>query len=475
MGRARNLLTHVISFFQQHRLETAHAVLGVSGGVDSMVLLHLCQRAAEEAPRALGGFSVVHVHHGLREAADGDAAFVEQYCRDRGIPCDIARVTVVDARGEGVEAAARRARYEALAERARAKGGVILVAHHAQDELETFIMRLLRGAGPGGLGAMRPETEMNGVRVLRPLLAVEKREIERYAAAHGVPHVEDETNEDPRFFRNRVRQVVIPALRAVEPRAEEKVLQALELLWAEDAYMRELACEAARRVAVCGADGRIAFSASRLGELHVSLQRRVIHILLNCFSAREWTSAHVEAVRRLALSGPPSGEVHLAADVRCVRSYDNLYIGHPPIARPAVETAVAWDLHSAAEARVGEGEARWRFRRLRVAHPASARMPSPWWLLLPADVSRAEIVIGVPTSERVPLFGGHGTKKLQDVFTDAKLPRAWRARWPLLRVDGDIVWIPGVMRSGAHLWRGGPALVIRARPPAACQRALGER
>ncbi|WP_206881547.1 tRNA lysidine(34) synthetase TilS [Alicyclobacillus mali (ex Roth et al. 2021)] len=475
MERAGHLLTHVISFFQQHRLETAHAVLGVSGGVDSMVLLHLCQRAAEEAPRALGGFSVVHVHHGLREAADGDAAFVEQYCRDRGIPCEIVRVAVVDGRGEGLEAAARRARYEALAERARAKGGVILVAHHAQDELETFVMRLLRGAGPGGLGAMRPDVEMNGVRVLRPLLAVEKGEIERYAALHGLLHVEDETNEDPRFFRNRVRQVVIPALRAVEPRAEEKVLQALELLWEEDAYMRELAREAVRRVAVRGADGRIALSASRLAELHVSLQRRVIHILLNCFSAREWTLAHVEAVRSLALSGPPSGEVHLAADVRCVRSYDNLYIGQPPIARPAVEAAVAWDLDRAAEARIGTGEARWRFRRLRVAHPASPRMPSPWWLFLPADVSRAAIFIGVPTSERVKLFGGNGTKKLQDVFTDAKLPRDLRARWPILRVDGEIVWIPGIMRSGAHLWRGGPAFVIQARPPVACQRALGQR
>ncbi|WP_067850132.1 tRNA lysidine(34) synthetase TilS [Alicyclobacillus mali (ex Roth et al. 2021)] len=475
MERAGHLLTHVISFFQQHRLETAHAVLGVSGGVDSMVLLHLCQRAAEEAPRALGGFSVVHVHHGLREAADGDAAFVEQYCRDRGIPCEIVRVTVVDGRGEGLEAAARRARYEALAERARAKGGVILVAHHAQDELETFVMRLLRGAGPGGLGAMRPDVEMNGVRVLRPLLAVEKGEIERYAARHGLLHVEDETNEDLRFFRNRVRQVVIPALRAVEPHVEEKVLQALELLWEEDAYMRELAREAVRRVAVRGADGRIALSASRLAELHVSLQRRVIHILLNCFSAREWTLAHVEAVRRLALSGPPSGEVHLAADVRCVRSYDNLYIGQPPIARPAVEAAVAWDLDRAAEARIGIGEARWRFRRLRVAHPASPRMPSPWRLLLPADVSRAAIFIGVPTSERVKLFGGNGTKKLQDVFTDAKLPRDLRARWPILRVDGEIVWIPGIMRSGAHLWRGGPAFVIQARPPVACQRALGQR
>ncbi|WP_062306518.1 tRNA lysidine(34) synthetase TilS [Alicyclobacillus sendaiensis] len=475
MERARNLLTHVISFFQQHHLGTAHAVLGVSGGVDSMVLLHLCQRALAETPRALGGFSVVHVHHGLREAADGDARFVERYCRDRGIPCEIARVRVEDVRGEGVEAAARRARYEALAERARATGGVILVAHHAQDELETFIMRLLRGAGPGGLGAMRPEAEMNGVRVLRPLLAVEKGEIERYAAAHGVPHVDDETNEDPRFFRNRVRQVVIPALRAVEPRAEEKVMQALELLWAEDAYMREMALEAARRLAARGDDGRIAFSAHRLAELHVSLQRRVIHILLNCFSAREWTWAHVEAVHRLAFSGSSSGEVHLAADVRCVRSYDTLYIGHPPSAVPAQEAVVAWDLLAAPEARVGHGEARWRFRRLRVAHPASARMPSPWWLLLPADVSRAEIVTGVPTSERVRLFGGHGTKKLQDVFTDAKLPREWRARWPMLRVGKDIVWIPGILRSGAHLWRGGPAIVIRARPPAGCPRGLGGR
>ena len=475
MGRARDLLTHVISFFQQHRLETAHAVIGVSGGVDSMVLLHLCQRAAQEAPSALGGFSVVHVHHHLRETADRDAEFVERYCREREIPCEIAHVKVVDERGEGLEAAARRARYQALAERARAKGGVILVAHHAQDQLETFIMRLLRGAGPGGLGAMRPEAEMNGVRVARPLIAVEKGEIDRYAEAHGVPHVEDETNEDPRFFRNRVRQVVIPALRAVEPRAEEKLLEALELLWAEDAYMRELAHEAACQIAMRDAEGRMAFSASRLCELHVSLQRRVIHILLNCFSAREWTFAHVEAVRRLALSGPPSGEVHLAADVRCVRSYDHMYIGHPPSASPAPKAAVAWDLHSAAEVLVGEGDARWRFRRLRVEHPASARMPSPWWLLVPADVSCAEIAMGVPTSARVRLFGGHGTKKLQDVFTDAKVPRELRGRWPIVFVDGEIAWIPGVMRSGACLWRGGPAYVVRARPPAACERALGER
>ena len=86
MDGARDIYTHVTQFFKQHRLETAHAVIGVSGGVDSMVLLHLCQRAALEARRTLGGFSVVHVHHHLRDAADRDAAFVERYCRERGIP-----------------------------------------------------------------------------------------------------------------------------------------------------------------------------------------------------------------------------------------------------------------------------------------------------------------------------------------------------------------------------------------------------
>lgn len=448
-------------------------VIGVSGGVDSMVLLHLCRRAAEEAPRALGGFSVVHIHHHLREAADRDAAFVERYCRDHGIPCELVHVRVVDTCGEGLEAAARRARYEALAERAKAKGGVIFVAHHAQDEVETFVMRLLRGAGPGGLGAMRPEAEWNGVRVLRPLLRVEKGEIVRYAEMHGVPHVEDETNEDERFFRNRIRKVVIPALRAADPHVDQKVLAALEMLWAEDEYMREASREALARLAPQREQGGIAFSASRLGELHVSLQRRVIHILLNCFSAREWTFAHVEAVRRLALCGPPSGEVHLAADVRCVRSYDHLYIGRPPSAMPAPTTRVAWELDRTAEVCAGEGGERWRFRRLRVNCPASARMPSLWWLMLPADVSNVGIAVGMPTSARVRLFGGHGTKKLQDVFTDAKVPRALRARWPVFLVNGEIAWIPGLVRSGAHLWRGGPAHVIRARPPEAVRGAFG--
>lgn len=432
-----------------------------------MVLLHLCQRAVEGAPPALGGFSVVHVHHHLRDAADRDAAFVQAYCRQHGIPCEIAHVEIADVRGEGLEAAARRARYEALAARARGKSGVILVAHHAQDELETFVMRLLRGAGPLGLGGMRPKVEMFGAHVLRPLIAVEKAAILEYAAAHGVPHVEDETNQDTRFLRNRVRQVVVPALRSIEPQAERKVLEALEILWAEDAYMQAQAERAAREVAAWRADGSILLSAARLAALHVSLQRRVIHILLNCFSAREWTFAHVESIRRLAAAKAASGEVHLAADVRCVKAYDHMYIGRPQRDNLHLSARVRWDLR-APEAGIGQGEARWRFRRLWVADPNPARLPSPWWLLLPAEVSWAEVAVGVPTSERVRLFGGRGTKKLQDIFTDAKVPRAWRPRWPVVFVDGEAVWVPGLMRSGAWLWRGGPAYVIRARAPAAC-------
>ena len=181
-----------------------------SGGVDSTVLLDAAARVlGEAAPERL---AAVHVHHGLHPEADA----WEEHCREAakrlGIALAVRRVTVCTAGGRGgLEAAARAARYAALREVVPA-GGSILAAHHRDDQAETVLLRILRGAGPAGAAAMRPETVLEGLRVIRPLLAVSRGEILDYARERGLSWVEDPSNLASRQDRNYVRNEVLPAI-----------------------------------------------------------------------------------------------------------------------------------------------------------------------------------------------------------------------------------------------------------------------
>jgi len=181
-------------------------VIGVSGGVDSVVLLDLLARRA----RARFALTALHVHHGLSSNADDWLAFCADLCRCYDLPFQGVRVAVERTSRDGLEGAARRARHAALA---AADADWVALAHHRDDQAETLLFNLLRGSGLAGAAAMR---ERSG-RLLRPLLSVGRAEIEAYARARGLAWVEDESNDDVRHARNYLRRRVLPAIAARFP------------------------------------------------------------------------------------------------------------------------------------------------------------------------------------------------------------------------------------------------------------------
>jgi tRNA(Ile)-lysidine synthase len=198
--------------------EPAHwpLAVGFSGGADSTALLAAC------AARWPGQVLAFHVHHGLQAAADGFEQHCRVVCERMAVPLVVHRVDARHAPGDSPEDAARRARYGAFAEMASANGAraaikSIALGHHADDQVETLLLALSRGAGLPGLAAMPVHAQRHGLDIYRPLLAVAGADIREWLAGRDLPWIEDPTNDDARYTRNKIRSVLLPALEQAFP------------------------------------------------------------------------------------------------------------------------------------------------------------------------------------------------------------------------------------------------------------------
>jgi tRNA(Ile)-lysidine synthase len=256
-------------------------VVGVSGGVDSMLLVEGMVRV---------GFSrmvVAHLHHGLRGVeADEDEALVRDWAARNGCECDIARVDVAACAaedGHSIETAGRLARRAFFHEVATRRGlRQVVLAHHADDQVETLLMNLLRGAGTHGLAGMRAVTPWRGLEIVRPLLGVWRRDIEAWARYEGIRWREDASNRSTDHFRNRLRHHVLPALVSAAGRDVREALRRAAVLAAEDDA--ELAAAATcQREALATTDATAGLKVASLRALAPALARRVV---------RDWLTAH---------------------------------------------------------------------------------------------------------------------------------------------------------------------------------------
>lgn len=221
--------------------------MGLSGGVDSVVLLHVLAGLRTDSDLDLAfDLGALHVHHGLSPNADCWADFCAGLCRDWGVPLEIVRLRVSRTSGLGLEAAAREGRYLAYA---RADTRWIVLAHHRDDQAETLLLNLLRGAGVHGASAM-PEARplassdpslTSSSELLRPLLAVSRADIETYARRHGLSWIEDESNADMALTRNFLRAEVLPTLRHRFPHAHDSLSRATEHFSEAAGLLSELA------------------------------------------------------------------------------------------------------------------------------------------------------------------------------------------------------------------------------------------
>lgn len=208
--------------------------IAFSGGLDSTVLLHLLANA-----EALPPLSAVHVHHGLQAVADAWPGHCQSVCDSLGVPLRVMRVHVQP--GASLERAARDARYRAFTEVIGA-GEVLLTGQHRDDQAETLLFRLLRGAGVRGLAAMPAHRPLAGGLLVRPLLEVSRAELEAYGDEHQLKWIEDPSNTDPRFSRNYLRHRVIPTLTARWPQAISSLARTADHLGEAQALLGELAC-----------------------------------------------------------------------------------------------------------------------------------------------------------------------------------------------------------------------------------------
>lgn len=227
-----------------HRDGHSPLLVGLSGGLDSTGLLH----ALSQDPQARAqGLRAVHVHHGLQPLAEDWASHCAEFCDSIGVPLTILKVVVDRDSGEGLEAAARKARYAAF-ESVLREGETLVTAHHRDDQAETFLLRALRGSGPDGLAAMRPWRKFAAGNHWRPLLDTPRSELLAYANQHGLAWLEDPSNEDLRHDRNFLRQRILPLLRERWPQADAAFTRsavlsadAVELLQREDALALAMA------------------------------------------------------------------------------------------------------------------------------------------------------------------------------------------------------------------------------------------
>ncbi len=282
--------------------------VGLSGGCDSVVLLHVLVALGQ-----VGRLQAVHVHHGLSPNADAWAKFCVDYCHRLDVALFIRKVEVPIRSGLGLEAAARNARYAAFAETA---GNNLLLAHHRGDQAETVLFNLLRGTGVAGAAGIPAERRQGGLRLLRPLLDVSRAELEAYALEAGLEWVEDESNQDRALTRNFLRHETLVALGLRFPGVESSLAQAAENFAEAHALLDELAELDWQQVG----DG----DAAQLAQLRQLSNSRLKNLLRYRLRALGWrapvASRLDEFVRQLRTAAPdrhpelvlPDGKIRVA-------------------------------------------------------------------------------------------------------------------------------------------------------------------
>lgn len=438
-----DLAARVRRFVARRRLwgPGARVVAALSGGSDSVAQLWLLHDLAAAGVLTLAG--AAHLNHALRATADRDEAFCRALCARLGVPFVGERIDVAaeaTATRASIEVAARRVRY-AFLERARLACAAdrIAVAHTLDDQAETVLLRLLRGAGPHGL---RGVPARRGA-VVRPLLGCTRDELRAALAARGEPWVDDETNADVSMPRNRVRHELLPLLVArFQPAVARVLARTAEVAAAEDAYLEALAGDLAIRAVRPGPRG-VALVLPALLEAPVALQRRVVRRALAAAGGRRAPDL-ADVDRVLDVCAPDGPRATESCGVRVERFSPGTVLLGKGVAALAPEPLAERRLTVPGVVELPEVGPGCRVRAHRPIEEGTAFAASPRCAVLRTDVAAPLVVRGRRAGDRVQPVGLGGTKKVQDLLVDRKVPAGQRGQVPVVTdASGKVVWVVG--------------------------------
>jgi tRNA(Ile)-lysidine synthase len=414
--------------------------VAVSGGRDSMALLHCLARAGRERDVEVWA---LHVHHGLMADADAWAAFVERTCQRWSVPFAMQRLAGRPARGDSVEAWARAGRYAALAAMARDAGcSTVTLAHHRGDQAETFLLQALRGAGAAGLAAMPARSERDGLTWVRPWLEQPREAIEAYVRTHRIAFIDDGSNDDERFARNRLRRQVMPVLREAFGEAEA----ALAAAASRAAHARALIDEIARADLAAAADN----GSLRLAAWQALSPPRRRECLRAWLAERLAAGATTEALLdRLMAELPRTPPARWPVEGGELQRYRGRLVH---TAAPPANPRAAWPADANAT-RPGTHAVPGLRAALRVR--ASSRTGGLPLALLQGAQWRARA-----GAERFQRAAGTPPRSLKKQFQAAGVP-AWSRDAPLLfAADGTLLFVPGLGTDARALAAPGTPRVV---------------
>ncbi|MFU0833150.1 MAG: tRNA(Ile)-lysidine synthase [Oscillospiraceae bacterium] len=406
-------------------------VAGVSGGADSMMLIHFLRRYADERGISL---LAAHINHGLRgKESDGDEAFVASWCAENEVDFRVLHADVsslAKKEGQGLEECGRNVRYTFFRSLCGPKTR-IATAHTLTDSTETVLMNLAKGAGPHGLSGIPP---VRG-KIVRPLIRVTREEVEEYCSYYGLHYVTDSSNLTDEYVRNRVRHNVVPILRGINPAFEQAIFRTTRLLRQDEEYLRSVAREELKKA--IGKNG--GYSLQHMRNQPDSILSRMVTLAVQNQTNARLDYAHIASVISMIRSG--KGNITLPGRIQCCITGNTLFV-LSDIERPA-----QWKVPlQIPETLLPDG-------RLFCVRPLSCEIKNRAkinnllfnnWINYDTILKTKSFVRNRLPGDRFIPVGRGITKTLKKLFNEQKIPPFCRDRLAVLECGGEILWVEGI-------------------------------
>jgi tRNA(Ile)-lysidine synthase len=450
----------VNAFLERHsfQLNNKAIAVGVSGGPDSLALLHFLWEQKEK--RSLKVVAV-HVDHMFRgEESYQDALFVKGFCEDRGIPFEMKRVDVrsyMNETGLSSQQAARQCRYQYYEEVLKLHDlDYLALGHHGDDQVETVLMRLTRGSSGKARAGIPFLRELGQSLIFRPFLCLTKEELEEYCLVNRLEPRIDPSNAKEVYSRNRFRKRVLPFLKEENPAVHEHFQRFSEELQMDEEYLIELTREKLNKV--MKKDGsQITIDISLFQRMPMPLQRRGIKLILNyLYNDRpaSLSAIHIEKIFSIIRNPHPSGTLDFPSGLRIIRSYGNCHFQLNPPERHNY----CFEVTGTDKIILPNGD----MIKVKELDDAPGYEASKNSFIIDLKQSGIPLIIrNRQNGDRMALKGMVGSKKVKDIFIDSKIPLAKREEWPIVTDrEGKILWLPGLKKSNHEAGKEGNKFLL---------------
>ncbi|ESU34606.1 hypothetical protein G3A_00085 [Bacillus sp. 17376] len=450
----------VKAFLERHsfQLNNMSIAVGVSGGPDSLALLHFL---SEQRERNFLKLVAVHVDHMFRGYESyQDALFVKDFCEKRDIPFEMKRIDVpayMRETGLSSQQAARACRYsffEQVMEKHQLQ--YLALGHHGDDQVETVLMRLTRGSSGKARAGIPFSRKFGPFTIFRPFLCLTKEELEEYCSMNLLQPRIDPSNEKAYYSRNRFRKFVLPFLKEENAAVHEHFQRFSEELQMDEDYLIELTSKELNKV-MKKEGKRISVCISSFEEMPMPLQRRGIKLILNyLYNERpaSLSAIHIEKIFSIIRNPHPSGTLDFPSGLRIIRSYGKCHFELNPPERQSYR----FELSGPDQLRLPNGGG-IDAQLLNGAHDMDV---SNDCFIVDLEQTGTPLIIRTrQNGDRISLKGMAGSKKVKDIFIDMKIPLSQRDEWPIVTDrEGGILWLPGLKKSNHESTKGNRLLLL---------------